>query len=88
MLRRGEDQTEVEWVKSLTEEALEASIDLEEEGLPDWDNVIIGLPQLKQQLTVRFDRDIIDWFKDQGLGYQTRMNAVLRSNVDAKKWLA
>ena len=37
----------------------------------------------KERLTVRFDRDIVDWFKAQGRGYQTRMNAVLRAYVDA-----
>ena len=33
----------------------------------------------KAQLTVRFDADIVDWFRKQGRGYQTRMNAVLRA---------
>ena len=28
---------------------------------------------------------MIEWFKAQGAGYQTRMNAVLRSYVDAQK---
>ena len=37
----------------------------------------------KERLTVRFDRDIVDWFRAQGRGYQTRMNAVLRAYVDA-----
>ncbi|MCA8932264.1 MAG: BrnA antitoxin family protein, partial [Rhodospirillaceae bacterium] len=39
----------------------------------------------KERLTVRFDRDIVDWFRAQGRGYQTRMNAVLRAYVEAKK---
>jgi uncharacterized protein (DUF4415 family) len=33
----------------------------------------------KERLTVRFDTDVVDWFRGQGRGYQTRMNAVLRS---------
>lgn len=36
-------------------------------------------------MTVRFDADVIDRFKAQGAGYQTRMNAVLRSYVEAQK---
>jgi uncharacterized protein (DUF4415 family) len=28
------------------------------------------------------DRDILDWFEKSGKGYQTRINAVLRSCVD------
>ncbi len=85
MLARGEDRTNVERVKALTEDELEASIDVEEEGVPLWDTAAVHVPEPKQQLTVRFDGDIIDWFKAQGPGYQTRMNAVLRSFVDAKK---
>lgn len=37
----------------------------------------------KTQLTVRFDADVVDWFKSSGRGYQTRMNAVLRAYVDS-----
>ena len=72
-------------VDAMTEEELEASIDHDEEGEFDWSNVMTEIPGPKQQLTVRFDADIIEWFKAQGAGYQTRMNAVLRSYVDAKK---
>jgi len=72
-------------VDALTEEELEASIDHEDEGEFDWTNVMTEIPGPKQQLTVRFDSDIIEWFKSQGAGYQTRMNAVLRSYVEARK---
>ena len=41
--------------------------------------------QPKEQLTVRFDADIVDWFKKQGRGYQTRMNAVLRAFMEARR---
>jgi uncharacterized protein (DUF4415 family) len=39
----------------------------------------------KAQLTVRLDRDMVDWFRRQGRGYQTRMNAVLRSYYEAQQ---
>ena len=84
-LRRVENLTDWAAIDALTEEEIEASIDVEEEGMPIWDSMIIDFPQPKRQLTVRFDGDIIDWFKAQGPGYQTRMNAVLRSYVAAKK---
>ncbi|MDP9357136.1 MAG: BrnA antitoxin family protein [Chloroflexota bacterium] len=84
MLRRGESQTDWARVDALTEEELEASIDHEEEGEFDWSTVQVGIPGPKQQLTVRFDADVIEWFKAQGAGYQTRMNAVLRSFVEAQ----
>lgn len=33
----------------------------------------------KAQLTIRVDRDVLDWYKKQGQGYQTRINALLRA---------
>jgi uncharacterized protein (DUF4415 family) len=85
MIRRGEDQTDWEKIDALTDEEIEASIDFEEEGIPDWSVVYVGLPPLKRQVTVRLDPEVIDWFKAGGRGYQTRMNAVLRSYVEAQK---
>lgn len=48
-----------------------------------WANATILMPQAKTHLSVRLDDDIVGWFKRQGPGYQTRMNAVLRSYVQA-----
>ena len=39
----------------------------------------------KTQLTVRFDADLVEWFRSRGKGYQTRMNAVLRAYVEAMR---
>ena len=33
----------------------------------------------KTSITARFDTDMVEWFKSQGRGYQTKMNAVLRA---------
>ena len=33
----------------------------------------------KVSVTAQFDADVVEWFKAQGKGYQTRMNAVLRA---------
>src|SRR5680860_86737 len=84
-LAAGEDQTDWKRIDRLTEHELEASIDVQEEGAFDWFRVEIGLPPFKQQLTIRFDLDVIEFFKAQGAGYQTRMNKVLRHYVEAHK---
>ena len=34
---------------------------------------------VKLQLTVRLDADVVAWLRDQGKGYQTRINALLRA---------
>ena len=83
-IARGEDRTDWARVDALTEEELEASIDYEEEGYPIWETLRV-IPDLrKQQITLRLDPEIIEFFKAGGPGYQTRMNAVLRSYVLAK----
>ena len=33
----------------------------------------------KEQLTIRVDSDVLEWYKRQGPGYQTRINALLRA---------
>jgi len=33
----------------------------------------------KEQLTIRVDSDVLEWYKKQGPGYQTRINALLRA---------
>jgi uncharacterized protein (DUF4415 family) len=36
----------------------------------------------KRQLTLRMDSDVIDWFKKQGRGYQTKINSLLRAYME------
>ena len=39
-------------------------------------------PRVKKQLTLRLDADVLDWFKKQGRGYQTQINALLRAYME------
>ena len=36
----------------------------------------------KQRITIMLDRDIIEHFKEDGPGWQTRLNAALRDAID------
>ena len=40
-------------------------------------------PGNKKQVTLRIDPDVIEFFKKQGKGYQSMINAVLRKYVEA-----
>ncbi len=84
MHRRGETETDWERVRNLTYEEIEASVDFEDEGTFDLDLAFKGLPGPSEEITVRFDTVMIDWFKAQGPGYEIRMNAVLRQYMDRK----
>ncbi len=37
----------------------------------------------KTQVTLRVDADVLKWFKKQGRGYQTRINALLKAYKEA-----
>ena len=37
----------------------------------------------KISISLRVDQDVLEWFKAQGSGYQTRINSVLRAFRDA-----
>ena len=45
-----------------------------------WENAVRNpfYRPVKQQLTLRLDADIIAWLRQQGSGYQTRLNSLLR----------
>jgi uncharacterized protein (DUF4415 family) len=50
-----------------------------------WDDATLLMPENKQQITLRLDPDVVRYFKATGKGYQSRMGAVLRSYVEAKR---
>ena len=37
----------------------------------------------KELVSLRIDADVLNWFRSSGVGYQTRINAVLRAYMDA-----
>lgn len=45
----------------------------------DWTKASLVIPPGKDVITLRLDRDVLDWFRAQGKGYQTRINQVLRA---------
>jgi len=53
--------------------------------LPDavWMKAAARLPDAKQQITLRLDAKVLEFFRQTGARYQSRINAVLRSYVEA-----
>ncbi len=43
-----------------------------------WKDAKVILPRRKEVVTIRLDADLLDWLRQQP-GYQTRINAILRS---------
>ena len=51
----------------------------------DWSRAEFVEVPPKKAISVRLDADVLEFFKSQGKGYQTRMNAVLRSYMEAMR---
>lgn len=45
----------------------------------------VKVPRVKQGVFIRLDADVLEWFKKQGPGYQTKINAVLKSYVEHQR---
>ena len=48
-----------------------------------WRDAEVFMPQHKIHISLRLDEDIVDYFKKQGSGYQSRINAVLKAYINA-----
>lgn len=59
--------------------------DIPELGEWFWKDAKVEFPAEKIHTTIRLDKDVVNWFKKKGRGYQTRMNAVLRTYMNAHK---
>ena len=51
----------------------------------EWYSPSLQLPDTKTQVTLRLDKEVLDYFKSDGKRYQTRINAALVQYVQAKK---
>jgi len=58
--------------------------DLSALGQEFWDKAVVKRAEPKAQVTIRLDREVLDWFKSQGKGYQSRINAVLRAYKETR----
>jgi uncharacterized protein (DUF4415 family) len=88
MRDHGEDRTDWHRLDTMTEAELEAAIasDPDWKDIPeDWYKEAVLVTPPKQLLSLRLDADIVAWFRAQGPGYQTRMNAVRRAYMAATR---
>lgn len=63
--------------------------DIDTSDIPELDDTFfeeaeVRLPP-KMSVTMRLDADVLEWFKAQGKGYQTRINRLLRKYMEAQE---
>ena len=89
-LSKASAKTLTDWkrLRSLSDREIRNAIDKDPEVRPTdasfWKKAKVVLPQPKQTITMRLDADLLKWLRRQK-GYQTRINAVLRTYMDAQK---
>jgi len=82
------DDTDWAAVDALTDEEIEAAIASDPDAAPildaEWFRTAeVMFPATKVATSLRVDNDVMGWFRQQGKGWQTRMNAVLRAYAKA-----
>jgi uncharacterized protein (DUF4415 family) len=80
---KGRSRTDWKRIDSLRDE------DIDYSGIPkrgaDFFASAILWPGPKKQITLRLDPDVLTFFRKQGKGYQSTINAVLRKYVESRK---
>lgn len=85
------DGSDWERVEALTDEDIERAIADDPDAAPVLDQAFWRNAQIldpaheKCTITMRLDDDVLDFFKRGGPGYQSRINAVLRAYVYARR---
>jgi uncharacterized protein (DUF4415 family) len=83
----GKGQTDWKRVDALTDEDLAQAIEEDTDTFepdPAWlqHAMVLRPGQPKIRVTAYFDQEVVEWFRAQGRGYQTRMNAALRAYME------
>jgi uncharacterized protein (DUF4415 family) len=73
-------------LRSMSDRQIRRAIESDPEVRPTdaafWKHARVVIPVPKQTITIRLDADLLEWLRKQK-GYQTRINAVLRTYMDA-----
>ena len=89
----GEQRSEMsDWrrIDAQTDDEIRRAILTDPDAAPEVDaawfkSARVVMPKPKQAVSLRLDREVMEWFKKQGRGYQTRINAVLRAYVNSQR---
>jgi uncharacterized protein (DUF4415 family) len=75
-------------VDALTDEDIARAAADDPDAAPldlDWSKATIVSPRRKEPVSIRLDPEVVAFFRAQGRGYQTRINAVLRHYVEHER---
>jgi uncharacterized protein (DUF4415 family) len=87
--RRMNDKTDLRRLQRMTDKDIVTAA----KGDPDaailpralWKDALLTPPRGKRQVTLRLDAEVLDFFKQGGRGYQTKINRVLKAFIAAQQ---
>ena len=85
--RRSRGLTDHARIAALTDADIAAAVASDPDAAPldlDWSTAEVVIPARKIPVSIRLDEDVLTYFRGAGAGYQSRINAVLRSYVKAR----
>ena len=80
---RAKGKTDLGRLREMRDEDIDDS-DIPKLDKSFWKTAKLTMPEPKDRLTIRVDHDVVEWIKKKGSGYQTRINAILRSYMKAQ----
>jgi uncharacterized protein (DUF4415 family) len=88
--KRSAARTDWDRFAALTDADIRKGIRSDPDAAPEADaawlrRAKLVIPERKEAVSIRLDHDVMKWFRRQGRGYQTRINAVLRAYVEAQQ---
>ncbi len=93
IIKRSKDEprqgkTDWEAVDRLNDDDVAAAVAGDSDAAPldvDWSDAELNIPPSKKAISIRLDEDIVEYFRETGPGYQTRINAVLRHYLTRRR---
>ena len=84
-----QNKIEMKRLEALTEAQMKQAVAEDDDTfIPDaswFARARVVMPQPKDVVTLRLDHEVLAWFRHDGRGYQTRINAVLKAFVEAQQ---
>jgi len=79
-----EQQDEIRKLQEMPDEEIDYS---DIPPVTDWSKAVVGrfYKPIKETVTIRLDADVLDWLKQGGKGYQTRVNSILRAVMEQQR---
>lgn len=79
---KGKSASDWERIDAMTEGDIDTT-DIPPLGDDFFRNAKLQLPEGKTSVTIRLDSEVVRWLKSSGKGYQTKINAILKTYMNA-----